>query len=455
LRYELTIALRYLRARRKDAFISVTTLFTAVGVMIGVAALIVMLAVMSGFEANLRQRLLSLSPQVQVQSFTGAIADYGSVQARIGGVAGVAGSDPFIVGQGMISSARGISGVVVRGVEPDNPVVLSELGRYVAPAAIKEIAAGFTPAEDAPPNGAAAGKSSRARSGGPPGAAAAGPAQPPAAGGDATEASRPGTVGGLLVGSALAAKLKVRAGDPVRLVAPIISGSNGELSTRSGEFRVAGVFESGVQFIDSEVIFMGLGAAQNFFGRPQRADGIEVKLRNLDATLEVTAELRRTLGRDFRVTNWMEYDQAASAGFAMLKRVYALVLLLLIGVAAFNLVATLIMVVMEKRRDIAVLVAMGATPTEVRRIFQLKGLVVGGAGTAAGLVVGAATCFALARYQFIHIPARIYGISTLPIDAQPLSFVAVALASLVLCFVATIYPARQAARETPVEVFRS
>lgn len=434
MRYELTIALRYLRARRKDAFISVTTVFTAVGVMIGVAALTVVLAVMSGFEADLRQRLLSLSPQVQVQSFSGAIADYGSVQTRIDRTAGVAGSDPFIVGQGMISSAGGISGVVVRGVEPQNPVVLGQLGRYVAPAAIRMLGSGL-PSVASEPAAPPAGKATK----------------PPVTEGNGAQSA----VGTLLIGSALAAKLKVKPGDPVRLVAPIISGTEGELSTRSADFRIAGIFQSGVQFIDSEVIFMGLPAAQNFFGRPERADGIEVKLRNLDATTAVTAALRRSLGRDFRVTNWMEYDQAASAGFAMLKRVYALVLLLLIGVAAFNLVATLIMVVMEKRRDIAVLVAMGATPREVRRIFQLKGIIVGAAGTAAGLGVGALTCFALARYQFIHIPARIYGISTLPIDAQPLSFVMVAAASMVLCLVATIYPARQAARETPVEVFRS
>lgn len=415
MRYELLIALRYLRARRKEAFISVTTLFTAVGVMIGVAALIVMLAVMSGFEANLRQRLLSLSPQVQVQSFAGAITDYGAVQARIDRTAGVSGSDPFIVGQGMASSAGGISGVIVRGVEPHNPVVLAQLGRYVARGAIQTLETGY-----------------------------------PAAAG---EGANP--VPALLVGSALAAKLKVKPDDPVRLVAPIISGANGELSTRSAEFRVAGIFGSGVEFIDTEVVFMGLKTAQDFFGRPQRADGIEVKLVNLDATSAVTAQLRRTLGRDFRVTNWMQYNQAASAGFAMLKRVYAVVLLLLIGVAAFNLIATLIMVVMEKRRDIAVLVAMGATPREVRRIFQLKGMIVGAAGTVAGLAVGALACFALARYHFIHIPAKIYGVSTLPIEAEPLSFVLVAVASMALCFVATIYPARQAARETPVEIFRS
>ncbi len=407
LRFELMIAMRYLRARRKDAFISVTTLFTAVGVTIGVAALVVMLAVMSGFETNLRQRMLSLSPQVQVQSFGGAISDYATVEERIDHTPGVAGSDPYIVGQGLISAAHGISGVVVRGVEPRNPVVIARLQRYVDAASLRMLESG------APANSGGAGS------------------------GGAHQ------VPGLLLGGSLADKLKVKPGDPVRIVAPIIAGPNSQLSTRSGDFRVAGIFNSGVQFIDSDVIFMGLATAQEFFGRPGKADGIEVKLHDL------------TLGNTFRVTNWMEYDQAASAGFAMLKRVYAIVLLLLIGVAAFNLIATLIMVVMEKRKDIAVLLAMGATPAEVRWIFQLKGIIVGAAGTALGLAIGALTCFALSRYQFIHIPSKIYGISTLPIDAQPVSFALVAIASMVLCYLATIYPAGQASRETPVEVFRS
>ena len=293
------IALRYLRARRKDAFISITTLFTAVGVTIGVAALIVMLAVMSGFETNLRQRLLSLSPQVQVQSFGGSMSDYAAIESRIDGTAGVAGSDPFVVGQGLISAAHGIAGIVVRGVEPRNPVVVSRLQHYADAASLRML-------ERAPRRSAA-------------------------------PAARPVPSIGLgWLGATLADKLKVKAGDPVRIVAPIITGPNSQLSTRSADFRVAAVFSSGVQFIDSEVVFMGLATAQDFFGRPGKADGIEVKLNNLDQTTAVTNALRGNLGNTFRVTNWMEYDQAASAGFAMLKRLYAMVLLLLIGVAAFN-----------------------------------------------------------------------------------------------------------------------
>ena len=406
--YELQIALRYLRARRRDAFISITTIFTAIGVMLGVAALIVVLAVMRGFEASLRQRILSLTPQVEIQSYAGGIASYTEIQGRADAVKGVAGSDPFIIGQGMASSAQGLSGVLVRGVEPGNAVVSGRFRNYIQQGSLGSLAG--------------------------------------------TSAQNDGTVA---IGATLAEKLKVKAGDPLNLVVPLTAGSDAELTTRTGHFVVGAIFETGVVLVDRDLMFMGLSRAQKFFGREGRVDGIEIRLIDLDQTALVTDELRGIFGKAFRVSNWMEYNQAAAAGFELLKRVYALVLLLLIGVAAFNLVATLIMVVMEKRKDIAVLMAMGAPPSAVRRIFVLKGLIVGSIGTAAGLATGAAACFVLAHYHFIHIEKKIYGISTLPVDAHPLSFAVVAAASLALCWVAVLYPARQAARELPVAIFRS
>jgi lipoprotein-releasing system permease protein len=404
-RYELQIALRYLRARRKDAFISITTIFTAIGVMLGVAALVIVLAVMGGFESSLRQRILSLTPQVEIQGSSGAITDYVAIQARADTLEGVAGSDPFIIGQAMVSSAHGISGVVVRGVEPRNATVVAQLQRYMLRGSLDRLAN--------------------------PAGARGGARQTPQADGT------------------------VAIDDPISIVAPIASANDSELTTRTGHFVVGAIFESGIAFVDRDLVFIGLTAAQKFLGRQDRVDGIEVRLTNLDQTDIVTARLRAMFAKSYRVSNWMEFNQAAAAGFQMLKRVYALVLLMLIGVAAFNLVATLIMVVMEKRKDVAVLMTMGATPTEVRRIFVLKGMIVGASGTAAGLALGALGCFLLAHYHFIHIEKKIYGISTLPIDAQPLSFAIVAFASLVLCWIATVYPARQAARELPVEVFRS
>jgi lipoprotein-releasing system permease protein len=416
-RYELKIALRYLRARRKEAFISVTTLFTAVGVMIGVAALTITLAVMGGFQQSLKERLLAMSPQVQIHSAEGSIAKYSQLEARVRAVPGVNGTDPFIYGQGMLSSGRGISGVVVRGIEPDNPVIEEKWRRYLVQGSFSRLMRSY-------------------------------PFTPP--GGD----GKPVSVGALAIGAGLAERLKVKPGDPVRMVAPLIS-ETGELSTRTADFVIGAIFESGLDFADTKWVLMDLQHAQQFFGRGDRVDGIEVHLVSLDRTIGVTAALRKALGRDYYVRNWIEFNQTASAGFEMLKRVYSLVLVMLIGVAAFNLVATLIMVVMEKRKDIAVLIAMGATQRDVRAIFVLKGLIVGAAGTLAGLVIGAVGCFTLARYQFIHIPREIYGMSTPPVAARPMDFVLVALASLALCLIATIYPARQASREMPVEVFRS
>jgi lipoprotein-releasing system permease protein len=415
-RYELKIALRYLRARRRDAFISITTIFTAVGVMLGVAALVIVLAVMRGFEASLRQRILSLTPQVEIQSYNGAITNYPAIEARANSLPGVAGSDPFIIGQGMASSAHGISGVIVRGVEPSSASVISKLRGYVQQGSLDvlgENQALSSAANIQPLDGAVA------------------------------------------LGSTLAERLKVKTGDVISLVVPIIAGKGAQLTTKTGRFTLTAIFESGIAFVDRNLVFIGLTNAQKFFGREGRVDGIEVRLSTLDQTDAVTARLHTVLGRSYRVANWKEFDQAAAAGFEMLKRVYALVLLMLIGVAAFNLVATLIMVVMEKRKDVAVLRAMGATVADVRRVFVFKGLIVGGAGTAAGLLLGAVGCWLLAHYHFIHIEKKIYGISTLPVEAHTLTFAIVALASMMLCWIAALYPARQAARQMPVEVFRS
>jgi lipoprotein-releasing system permease protein len=415
-RYELKIALRYLRARRKDAFISITTIFTAVGVMIGVAALTMTLSVMGGFEQSIKERVLNLSPQVQILNSQGSIDNYTDIEKKVASVPGINGAESYIIGQAMLSSGRGIGGVVVRGVEPDNPVVRDQWGRYMIAGGLDDLSRSYTIP-----------------------AGAAGPAA---------------TTGGLAIGVSLAKKLKAKPGDAVRMVAPIIS-PDGSLSTKSAQFVIGAIFDSGMNFIDTNMVFMSLANAQNFFGRAGKADGVDIHLVNLDQTDAVTDAVRKLFPDPYRVRNWIEFNESAAAGFALLKRVYALVLVMLIGVAAFNLVATLIMVVMEKRKDIAVLIAMGATRRDVRLIFVLKGLIVGAAGTVAGLILGAVGCFALARYQFIHIPREIYGISSLPIDVQPSNFAAVAVASMILCLLATVYPARQASREMPVEVFRS
>ncbi|HLH75988.1 MAG TPA: FtsX-like permease family protein [Candidatus Binataceae bacterium] len=408
--YEALIALRYLGSRRKSAFVSITSFFTAIGLTLGVAALTITLAVMNGFEANLRMRVLSLTPQVEVVRF-GGLTDYQRAVARADRVPGVAGADPFIIGEAMLTSPTAASGVVVRGVDPSNPNSIVQLQNYVIAGNLGRL----------------------------------GQAQP----------AQTSLMGWIAIGQSLAKKLHTSVGQQVKIVSPIVSASGAAVTATSAPLGVGALFNSGVQFIDDNLIFMDLSEAQAFFGRPQRVDGIEIRLRDLSQTALVTARLRRVFPfPEYRVRNWIELNQAASAGFAMLKTVYSLVLTLLIGVAAFNLVAMLIMVVMEKRRDIAILMAMGATRGAIRRIFMLKGLVVGALGTAAGLALGAMGCDALARFHFIHLPRDIYGISTLPVAPSLAAFAWVAVAAMGLCLVATIYPARQASRQLPVEIIR-
>jgi lipoprotein-releasing system permease protein len=411
LRYELIIALRYLKARRKEAFISITTVFTALGVMLGVAALTITLSVMGGLEASLRQRVLAVTPQIEIQSYSGAITDYTALAHRAKSVAGVTAADPFMIAQAMVSAPGGVSGVVVRGIDAASPGMVAKIGRYIRAGSLASLTRNQAPAAGAAPPASA-----------------------------------------IAIGTTLAERLKVKVGDTVRVVAPIVSGA--QLTTKTAQFRVGAIFESGIDFVDRDLVFMDLPATQAFFGRPGQADGIELHLASLNATERITAVLRAQLGRHYAVRNWIDFNHAAAAGFALLKWVYSAVLLLLIGVAAFNLIATLIMVVMEKRKDIAVLMTMGASRSAIRLVFVLKGLIVGAVGTAAGLGLSALGCFALARYHFIHIPKAVYGISTVPVAAAPLNFALVALASMALCLLATVYPARQASRETPAEVLR-
>src|SRR5260370_31051289 len=174
-----------------------------------------------------------------------------------------------------------------------------------------------------------------------------------------------------------------------------------------------------MKLIDCDMVLMDLVHAQEFFGGAGKVDGVDIHLTNLDQTDAVTDTTRKLFPNPYRVRNWIEDNESAAGGFELLKRIYSLVLVLLIGVAAFNLVATLIMVVMEKRNDIAVLISLAATQREVRTIFVMKGLIVGAAGTAAGLILGALGCFALAHYQFIHITREIYVMSTLRISVEP------------------------------------
>jgi lipoprotein-releasing system permease protein len=416
MRYELFIGLRYLRAKRKEAFISLITVISMLGVMIGVMTLTIVLAVMTGFEEDLRDRILGFNPHVVVLSVSGTVSDYASVVERVDAVPGVAAAAPFVYGQVMLSAQQNVTGAAVRGISAASGGVL-DLERHLKEGSLDELGT----LHDVP-----------------------------------LDEGRGATVQlpGIIVGKDVARQLGLLVGDPVSVISPVATPTAVGMVPRVKRFVVVGLFDSGMAEYDSSLVYMDLASAQKFFDMNGTVTGIEVRATDLYRAKEVGDRIRATLGFPFRVRDWMEINHNLFSALKLEKTVYFIVLLLIVLVAAFNIVATLIMVVMEKRKDIAILKSMGATRAAVGRIFIYKGMIIGVVGTVIGNAGGYLACWLLKRYQFIELPKDVFYVNTLPVKMYPEYFVAVTVASLLICLLATVYPARQAARLAPVDVIR-
>jgi lipoprotein-releasing system permease protein len=416
MRYELFIGLRYLRAKRKEAFISLITVISMLGVTIGVMTLNIVLAVMTGFEEDLRDRILGFNPQVVVLSFSGTITAYPGVVQRIEAMPGVAAAAPFIWGQVMLSAQQSVTGAVVRGVTPSNEQVI-DLQRHLQAGDVRDLHTLHAVTLD---------------------------------GGKGGTVELPG----LIVGKEVARQLRLTTGDAVNVISPIATPTAVGMVPRVKRFAVVGLFDSGMAEYDASLVYMDLASAQKFFDLGDAVTGIEVRVSDIYDANEIANRIGATLGFPFRVRDWMEINHNLFSALKLEKTVYFIVLLLIVLVAAFNIVATLIMVVMEKRKDIAILKSMGATRAAVGRIFILKGMIIGLVGTAIGNTGGYIACWFLKRYQFIELPKDVFYVNTLPVKMYPEYFIGVTLASLLICLLATVYPARQAARLVPVDVIR-
>ena len=416
MRYELFIGLRYLRAKRTEAFISLITVISMLGVMIGVMTLNIVLAVMTGFEEDLRDRILGFNPHIVVLSFSGPVADYASVVERIDKVPGVLAAAPFVYGQVMLSAQQNVTGAVVRGVSPASGSVL-DLERHLKEGSLDDLGK----LHDVP-----------------------------------LDEGRGATVElpGIILGKDVARQLGLLVGDAVSVISPVATPTAVGMVPRVKRFVVVGLFDSGMAEYDSSLVYTDLASAQKFFDMDKTVTGIEVRADDLYRAKDVADRLRATLGFPFRVRDWMEINHNLFSALKLEKTVYFIVLLLIVLVAAFNIVATLIMVVMEKRKDIAILKSMGATRAGIRRIFIYKGMIIGVVGTVIGNAGGYLACWLLKRYQFIELPKDVFYVNTLPVKMYPEYFAAVTVASLLICLLATVYPARQAARLAPVDVIR-
>jgi lipoprotein-releasing system permease protein len=424
-RYELMVGLRYLRAKRSEAFISLITVISIVGVMIGVMTLNIVLAVMTGFEEDLRDRILGFNPHIVLVSYAGTIANPDEVVRKVRDTPGVAAAAPLVYSQVMLSSGSSVSGVVVRGVPPEMEEAVIDLKAHMTSGSLAGLGAPF---------------------------------EVPVEGGD-RDANKDGrtdttTLTGVILGGELAKQLGLAIGDPVSVVSPLGTPSPVGPIPKMKRFVLAGTFDSGMYDYDSGLLYMGLADAQKFFGLGSAITGVEIRVTDLYGAEKVARQLEQTLGTPFRARDWMEVNRNLFLAFKLEKVVYFIVLTLIVLVAAFNIVATLIMVVMEKRKDIAILKSMGATDRSIARIFMLKGLIIGVVGTLLGVVGGYAGCWVLRRYQFVELPKDVFYVSTLPVRVYGENFATVALVSVVICLLATIYPARQAAGLAPVEVIR-
>lgn len=410
--YEMFIGLRYLKAKRKQTFVSLITLISIAGVTVGVTALIVVIAVMNGFKEDLRDKILGVTSHVVISRFDGNISKYQEVRAKVEEVSGVNAATPFIYTQVMISSRKAISGAVLRGIEPKTASKVINLPKNMRAGSLEELEAENKP-----------------------------------------EGMR--STPGIILGNELARNIGASRGEPVTVISPLGRLTPLGRVPRSQTFRVAGIFDSGMYEYDSTIAYVSLWAAQRFLGIGDRVTGIEVRVDDIYEADRVARAIGKALdGYPYWSRDWMRMNKNLFSALKLEKIVMFIILTLIILVAAFNIVGTLIMVVIEKTRDIAILKSMGATRRSIMKIFMIEGAVIGLVGTLLGLLGGYTLCTLLATYKFIELPSDVYYISTLPVKMNPLDVALIALAAIVITLAASVYPAWQASRFDPAEAIR-
>ncbi len=401
--FEWFVSLRYLRAKRKQKFISLITLISILGVAVGVMALIVVLSVFTGFTEGLRDQIIGVNSHLIIQSYNGAIDDADAVMAKTATVPGVVAQTPMIYTQALLTAAGGSSGVVLRGIDPNSAAKVVTIAEKMTNGSLDSLQV---------------------------------TTNPPA----------------IVLGEDLARQLQVFPGERVQLLAPDGPLSPMGVLPRVRVGMVSGTFSTGMNEFDSNMGYLGLDMARSLAGLDQESvHAIEVRVHNVEAADSVAAAIRERLGPSYAVRDWMQLNQNLFAALKLEKLGLFIALDLIILVAALNIISALIMVVMEKTRDIAILKSMGATTSSIMRIFFYQGLVIGVVGTILGLCSGLAVCSLLKRYKIIELPSNVYPMSTIPIKVVPADVSIIVISALLITLAATLYPSWKAARVRPAE----
>jgi lipoprotein-releasing system permease protein len=410
--FELYVGLRYLRASGGRGFVSFISLISIVGIALGVAVLIVVLSVMNGFEKELRERILGLASHASITGFGGPLAEWRLVRDVARANPQVAAAAPYVEGQGlMLADGKGPKGVLIRGVLPGEEARVADVARFMQRGSLDDLEAG---------------------------------------------AHR------IVLGSVLAQALGVDVGDKVLLMVSQANVTPVGLMPRHRRYTVSGIFSAGMYEYDNGLVFMHMTDAQVLMRLDDAATGVRLRLVDVYQAASVAREVAVDLGGGFYITDWTRSHANFFRSIQLTKTVMFVILLLVVGVAAFNIVSTLVMIVKDKEGDIAILRTVGAAPRAIMRVFIVQGGLIGVLGTAGGLALGAAIATNLQSLiegleALVHthfLDPSVYYLSELPAQLQTLDLLRICGTALVLSFVSTLYPAWRAARTRPAEVLR-
>ena len=408
--FEFFVALRYLLAKRKQAFISLISLISTIGVAVGVMALIIALALMTGLQGELRDRILGSSAHVYVWK-TGGIDDYHADVKQLQQVGGVVGAAPAILGKALVSTPQGDAFISLKGIDPSLEGNVTDIRRAMLQGSIAALS---QTSEEEPP--------------------------------------------GILLGKDLAAQLgapghPLTIGDSVTLLTPQGTLSPMGMIPRTRRTRVVGIYALGLYEFDSSYGFVSLDFARRLFSK-DAPDLLQIKVDDVYAAPQIADAVMERMGKNWVAQDWADMNQSLFSALWLEKMAISITIGLIVMVAALNIIASLVLLVMEKSRDIAILKTMGTSSPRVMRIFMLQGLVIGFIGTIIGGIGGVSLCWLLTTYRLIHIPEDVYQVSYVPFIVEPLDLVVVLVSAIVICFLATIYPSRQASRLDPVQALR-
>jgi lipoprotein-releasing system permease protein len=409
--YELFIGLRYTRAKRRNHFISFISLISMLGMGLGVMALIVVLSVMNGFQKEIRARMLGASPHLEVVADGGRLNNSQSILGKVAQHPQVSAAAPYVAGQGMLSFGQSVQGVMVRGIDPARETAITELSNKIKAGALEDLRGGEF---------------------------------------------------GIVLGVDLARALGVQLGEKIMLITPQGQVTPAGMMPRLKQFRIVGIFEIGMAPYDNNLALINIVDAQKLFLLGDAVTGISAKLNNIDLAPQVAREIQRELPEALYANDWTHQNSNYFRAVQMEKKMMFIILSLIVAVAAFNIVSTLVMAVTDKQADIAILRTLGASPRSIMKIFIVQGVVIGVIGTLAGSISGIALALNLdvvvpfiEQLFGVHFLAKdVYYISELPSDLRYHEVMLVTGISFVISLLATLYPSYRASKTQPAEALR-